>query len=231
MGGGAGRQELWPPSASVYPTNTGLRAAESSEEGKREKKKKCLPSVKEIWVKKPVEDWGKRSPNLFMEIFLPLLLLLSPAVTFGNVRTVRASWASSVSAFFYFYFFSAGEEFGDVFCTSASFQVSEIVLLQKRVRGGYKNKQTRHFVEHGGGHEGSSEGKNNKLEWMNGACNGCSPPVSLPREFSETSPLLRCVHSRCKHPCASLRLAVVKWASVTGRSARRSGNYMSVSPS
>lgn len=43
-------------------------------------------TVKEIWV-----SWGlrKRNPNLFMEIFLSLLLF--PAVTFGNIRTVRAS--------------------------------------------------------------------------------------------------------------------------------------------
>lgn len=62
-----------PPSASyrsVYPTNTGLCASESSRK-KRERSNASLlfKTVKEIWVKTQLRIEEKRNPNLFMEIF------------------------------------------------------------------------------------------------------------------------------------------------------------------
>ena len=64
---------------------------------KREEMPPFCSRLEKRFESKP--SWGlrKRNPNLLMEIFPSLLLF--PAVTFGNVRTVRASKASSYSAF------------------------------------------------------------------------------------------------------------------------------------
>lgn len=97
--GRQGRQaRLLPPSAShrpVYPTNTSLGASKSSNTKKKRKKRRnafLLFDCKRDLSQLRIEEKGIQT--FLWRFSLPpsrLLLFFFPAVTFGNVRTVRAS--------------------------------------------------------------------------------------------------------------------------------------------